>query len=176
MAEAPVTAELPEWPPLPWGVWAAFAVFLIALALPVMKNTMFGNLNGLGAATYCAQEFVDLLRDPGAGISRLTLVRAALTIPNIAMLLSPGLAMLAPRHRRLWPAILASVFACQAAAYSVANGTKDLRALQIGYWAWVVSFVLLASSLWLWEARVRRAASSASKEAEDGDSVNVELK
>ena len=158
-AESPASQR--SWPPLPWGICAAYLLFLIALALPVMNVMFDGTWNGFRCARYCAEEFLKLLRDPSRGRDSISLREASLTLPNLAMLFAPGLFLVPGPRRRLWPAIAATLAAVHALYFPFSFGLEELPYFRIGYWVWVASFVTLAASLWLWEARVRRADQSA---------------
>ncbi|KAF0246901.1 MAG: hypothetical protein FD180_260 [Planctomycetota bacterium] len=152
------TADASSLPRAPWGVWIAFAMFLVALALPACD--VYGEAwSGFRCARYIAEAFLKvlLLRNPG-WVDPIT---AALTVPNVVMLLAPGLPMLPFRKRRLWPAIVATACVGQILHFRLLVGFDRPSGLRFGFVVWFAAFATLAASLWLWETRVRRAEQSA---------------
>ncbi|KAF0246900.1 MAG: hypothetical protein FD180_259 [Planctomycetota bacterium] len=159
MSESPAESNVaPQpFPRLPWGVAAAFVIFLASLAMPAWDSgwstTPAGAERFLG--WQCAQWSATFLWEVLKGGDD-DLLEASFTIPNLLMLCVPGLPLIRPVRRRLWPAVAATVATLHVMYWRVAKHEPDEHIL-IGYWFWLGSFATLACALWLWEARVHKA-------------------
>ncbi len=162
--ESAETLVPPPFPRLPWGVAAAFVVFLASLAMPAWEVGTFTappasapsgaeRFVGWECGQWSATFFWWVLQGEGED-----LLESSFTIPNALMLCVPGLPLIRPSRRRLWPAIAATVASLHVLSWAIAKHGPSERIL-FGYWFWLASFVTLASALWLWELRVRRAAT-----------------
>jgi hypothetical protein len=142
------------YPPLPWGVAAAYVIGLASLAMPAWK-VGWGRYDGWECAGRSAEFLVWVLRGDND-----ELFKSTFTISNLLMLCAPGLPLIRPDRRRIWPAVAATLASLHVLSWFLAKHEPEER-IRFGYWFWLASFVTLAGALWLWEARVRSAGETA---------------
>ena len=158
-------------PPLPWGVQGSVLLFIVSLATPMERHT-WKTETGFQFALSCAQGFRNFVAEELGWKGWLgdtffwgdwqDVFECSLIIPDVLMLMVPGLFLLPARLRRFWPAGLATAAALHVVFYAWVLDLREKPNLLPCHLYWTWSFLLLAGSLWLWEFRASRAAARAS--------------